>query len=301
MNAIPSLEQFHAEFDSEQTCARHLYQMKWPEGFVCPRCAWRDACTIHTRRLPLYQCRRCRHQTSLLAGTVMEGSRTSLLRWYMAMFFLARPGVGTTATSLCRAIRVTYKTAWLMLHKIRHAISQADASVRLSGPVRINYDVYGRPDWYYAAKPFPKELPLFTGGSVNDDGEPEYIKMKLISAEHMHNNYIQPSAEAAFIDCHAKVEEDEALFFPKRSRPKRFPSLGRCYRLARRWIRHSFKGIGRKYFQSYLDEFCFCLNVARTGASPFQRLPYVCAVHGTVTQSTLRTRPAISLFYGHSF
>jgi transposase-like protein len=290
---VPPLEQFHNRFDSELSCARHLYQMKWPDGFVCPRCAWRYASTIETRRLPLFQCGRCRHQTSLLTGTVMEGSRTTLLRWYMAMFLLARPGVGITAVALSKAIRVTYKTAWLMLHKIRHAISQADASVRLSGTVRINYDVYGRPDWYYITQRYPKEQPLFTGGTVTDQGDAVYVKMKLVPAEHMRNLYILPSAEAAFTNGHADAEHGDALFFPKRNRPKRFPSLSRCYRSARSWIRHSFKGIGRKYVQNYLDEFCFCLNQDLSGISPFHRLPQVCALHGTVTQAALRSRPAV--------
>jgi hypothetical protein len=223
----------------------------------------------------------------------MEGSRTSLLQWFMAMFLLARPGFGTTAAALSKAIRVTYKTAWLMLHKIRHAISQADATVRLSGTVRVNYDVYGRPDWYYASQRYPKEQPLFTGGTVTDQGKTVYVKIKLISTEHIQDFRISPNAEAAFLDSHADADQMDALFFPKRAHPKRFPPISNCYRFARSWIRHTFKGIGRKYVQSYLDEFCFCLNEGQNGVTPFQRLTLVCASHGTVTQAALRLRSVV--------
>lgn len=287
----PSLSKF--QFDSEQSCVRHLLQVRWPDGFICPHCASRDACRMETRRLPLFQCRRCRHQTSLLAGTIMEGSRTSLLKWYTAMFLLARTGVGTTAVHLSKTIRVTYKTAWLMLHKIRHALSEADSAVRLSGAVRINRDVYGRPVYYRATHHHPKEQPLFTGGTVDNEGEALYIKMKLISSEHIHRLHVKPSADITFINAHTEMEADETIFFPRRLTPRRFPSLARCYRWAQGWIRHTFKGIGRKYVQNYLNEFCYCYNAEQTGASPFERLPGNCSAYDTVTLASLRARLAV--------
>jgi transposase-like protein len=65
-------------FSTEEACINYLFQVKWPHDFLCPRCETRQAYTIYTRRLPLYECTSCRHQTSLTVGTVMEGSKTEL-------------------------------------------------------------------------------------------------------------------------------------------------------------------------------------------------------------------------------
>jgi transcription elongation factor Elf1 len=73
-----SIEAFGRRFDTDEACARKLYRIKWPEGYLCPVCRHREASVIRTRRLPLYECKRCHHQTSLTVGTVMEKSKTPL-------------------------------------------------------------------------------------------------------------------------------------------------------------------------------------------------------------------------------
>lgn len=92
-----SIEQFQMHFSSEKACIDYLYQKKWPNGFSCPRCEHRYAYLTITRRLPLYECCHCRHQASLLSGTIMEGSRTKLSKWLLAIFLVSRVNMGTTA------------------------------------------------------------------------------------------------------------------------------------------------------------------------------------------------------------
>ena len=76
---------------SEKACEEYLFHLKWPNGFVCPYCGHGQAYTIHTRKQPLYECACCKHQTSLTAGTIMEGTRTSLIKWFTAIYNLAKP------------------------------------------------------------------------------------------------------------------------------------------------------------------------------------------------------------------
>lgn len=113
-------------FPTEASCVPVLFSYKWPHGFRCPNCRHPHAYVIRTRRLPLYECGSCRHQTSLTAGTIFEGSRTSLRKWIAAIWLVANPKEGINAVRLRSIIDVTYKTAWAMLHKIRTAISCAD-------------------------------------------------------------------------------------------------------------------------------------------------------------------------------
>ena len=75
-------------FPDDETCREYLRRVRWPEGFVWPRCESRRASFLETRRL--WQCRACRKQVSLTAGTVPQGTRISLRKSFLAIFFLAR-------------------------------------------------------------------------------------------------------------------------------------------------------------------------------------------------------------------
>ena len=68
----------------------------------------------------------------------MSGSRTSLMKWFTAIFLVSQPEHGINAVALSRIIHVTYKTAWLILHKIRHTCSMFDQKSPLSGVVQVN-------------------------------------------------------------------------------------------------------------------------------------------------------------------
>ena len=66
-----SMTEFLERYGTEEQCVAALEQARWPKGFVCPRCQGTSCSRIETRTHPLYQCSACRHQTSLIAGTVV--------------------------------------------------------------------------------------------------------------------------------------------------------------------------------------------------------------------------------------
>ncbi len=75
-----SLSEFTSSYGTEEGCERELEAQRWPQGFVCPVCASREYSNFRRGRLLYYQCSECRHQTSLIAGTVMASSKLSLRR-----------------------------------------------------------------------------------------------------------------------------------------------------------------------------------------------------------------------------
>ena len=75
-----SLLEFQKAFATEEACAQHLKEVRWPDGFVCPRCGHGVAWFIRTRKI--LDCKDCRAQTSLTAGTIFHKTRTPLLKWY---------------------------------------------------------------------------------------------------------------------------------------------------------------------------------------------------------------------------
>jgi Zn ribbon nucleic-acid-binding protein len=84
-----NLIQFQKAFLTEEACHNHLMKMKWPEGFRCPKCQHDKAYEITTRKLPLFECVRCSHQTTVIAGTIFEKTRTDLVKWFWAIFLIA--------------------------------------------------------------------------------------------------------------------------------------------------------------------------------------------------------------------
>jgi ribosomal protein L37AE/L43A len=81
-----SLPAFLVQYGSEGQCERALEAARWPDGFVCPRCAGKGCSKFYRHRQAYWQCSQCRHQSSLRSGTVFEHSRLPLRSWLLAMY-----------------------------------------------------------------------------------------------------------------------------------------------------------------------------------------------------------------------
>lgn len=138
-----TLKKFQEKFDSEQACREHLFQIRWPNGFCCPKCQHQAYYFLETRKL--YQCRNCKHQVSVTAGTIMHKSHTPLLTWFWAIFLVAHDKRGVSTTFIARELELTYPTAWLLLHKIRKAMGDRDANYQLAGLVELDEAFFGAP------------------------------------------------------------------------------------------------------------------------------------------------------------
>jgi transposase-like protein len=139
-----TLLEFQRQFATEQACADYLVASRWPDGFRCPRCDHQRAFLIAGRAV--WQCanRSCRHQVSLRSGTVFERSTTPLTTWFWTAFLVAMDKRGLSALLLQRQFGVTYKTAWLMLHKLRRAMVSASRQT-LSGEIEMDETWVGGP------------------------------------------------------------------------------------------------------------------------------------------------------------
>ena len=95
--------------------------VRWPDGVAsCPRCGGEDAAFMAARRL--WRCRGCQKQFSVKGGTVFEDSPLGLDKWLPAVWCIVNAKNGISSCELARALGVTQKTAWFMLHRIRLAI-----------------------------------------------------------------------------------------------------------------------------------------------------------------------------------
>ncbi|MFC7749254.1 transposase [Paenibacillus thermoaerophilus] len=270
---------------SEEACAFALFAAKWPRGYACPRCSCRRCCRIETRRLPLFQCRNCRHQTSLIAGTVFSRSRTPLTKWFQAVFLMSRPDNGISALALHRLIGVTYKTAWLMLAKIRHAMSEADRTVLLSGIVRASAGAYGN-----VYNPYfdlhPQEHPLMIGASMREPTVP--LRIKMIATDRRFSGLKADWATIVrFRQMHvcSSVSDFHCSRSTRGMSDARF--LFKIVKTATSWLNRLYHGLGAKHLQKYLDEFTFRYNALLQNELLYPHIERLCASSSAVTYRAL--------------
>ena len=123
---MSGLLEFVSRFGSEAACISHLAELRWPGGYICPRCAGRRAWQLAARPRT-FECANCHHQESVTSGTVFHRTRTDLPKWFLAAYLLGSDKRGVSAKYLQRELGVAYQTAWTMAHKLRHGLSEDTA------------------------------------------------------------------------------------------------------------------------------------------------------------------------------
>jgi len=286
-----TFDRFCESYATEEACLHTLISLRWPQGFRCPRCEHSEFYLTRTRRLPLFECRSCRLQTSPISGTIMEGSRTPIRLWFQAIFLHARPR-GISATRLAELLRVTYKTAWLICHKIRHAMTDADSKEWLSGIVRINCGVYGRP-YNPTVYRHPQEQPLLAGATVDEDENVLRLKIKRVPEAFFLQDRIVSEGGRHFERKYVSRKAKEVRIVVQPFSRLRHLPLIRTIREAASWINLTFNGIGPKHLQSYLDQFCYGWN-RRADNDVFFELLRQSVAAPTITYPQLIRRPDAS-------
>lgn len=133
-----SLIGFHSKYGTEKSCEQALFQLKWPDGFKCPNCGSSHHTVLGERRLPLYQCPVCCHQTSATAGTILANTKLSLVKWFLALYFAATNKDNISEMALAKYISVTLNTAWAILHNIRSAMGERENMYHLDCSIEMD-------------------------------------------------------------------------------------------------------------------------------------------------------------------
>ena len=136
-----SLFEFFQQFGTEAQCEAALEQARWPQGFRCPRCGGTTHCVLRGRARKTFQCNACHHQTSLIAGTLFEGTKLGLRVWFLAIYLISQAKAGLSALALKRDLGVSYPTAWLIQHKLMQAMVEREDGYLLCGSVQVD-DAY---------------------------------------------------------------------------------------------------------------------------------------------------------------
>jgi len=135
-----TLLEFEARFSTEEDCRDYLYQLRWPNGFCCPRCGHEKAWAVSR---DWFQCAGCDHKVSVISGTIFHGTHKSLTLWFRAIWWLTGQKNGASALGFQRILGLgSYQTAWVWLHKLRRAMVTAGRD-RLSGVIEVDETYIG--------------------------------------------------------------------------------------------------------------------------------------------------------------
>jgi hypothetical protein len=129
-------------FSDPEICLNFMVQLRWPNGVACPTCGSDEVRFIPTRRIWECKHKHPRKQFSVKVGTIFEDSPIGLDKWLAAIWMIANDWNGISSYEVHRAIGVTQKTAWFMLHRIRAAM-QEETTGMIDGETEVDETFLG--------------------------------------------------------------------------------------------------------------------------------------------------------------
>lgn len=108
--------EFEARYGTERQCIDAIVRWRWPDGFVCPKCGHDQSWVLRTKLL--YQCIRCRRQTSATAGTVFDSTKIPLQLWFVALYHMSMTRGRVNSMELSRYLDISYNAAWRLRRKV---------------------------------------------------------------------------------------------------------------------------------------------------------------------------------------
>jgi transposase-like protein len=130
-------------FGDDQQCRNYLEHLRWPIGIRCPKCGGERISSILKRDQHNCDNDSCGHQFSVTAGTIFHDTHLPLTKWFLAVYLLCQSRKGMSANQLKRMLRINYRTAWYLCHRIRFAMAEDQPLEKLKGTVEIDETYVG--------------------------------------------------------------------------------------------------------------------------------------------------------------
>jgi len=136
-----SLYDLFEAFPDEQACVDHLRSIRWRDGEFCPRCNCNRIYHFSDRRT--FKCGHCRVRFSIKVGTIFEDTKLPLRKWFAAIWMITNHPKGIASTTLAKDLKITQKSAWFVLHRLRHAARTPSFNAPLKGNVEADTTFVG--------------------------------------------------------------------------------------------------------------------------------------------------------------
>lgn len=255
-------------FSTEESCRDSLVQLRWPRGFVCPRCGHHGGWPATRGRIV---CSVCRHQASVTAGTLLQDTHKPLRMWFRAIWYITSQKNGASAVSVQRPLGIgSYQTAWTWLHKLRRAMVRPGRD-GLRGTVEVDETYWGGEEEGVIGRLTQEKALVII--AAEEDGKgigrirlgriPDLTKTSLhgfIAEAIDPGSTVRTDGLNAYRGLKGYVHDRQV----QRHQPEGehlLPRVHRVVSLLKRWLLGTHQGaIGHEHLDYYLDEFTFRFN-----------------------------------------
>jgi len=289
-----------SELDSEEKARIWVWLAKFDgKEFICPKCS-NESCYQHHKNPEIRECKKCHCEVRLRANTIFQKSKTPLLIWLKAICFVTQGKRGVSALELQADLEMKhYDTTWTLLHKIREALRQRDATYKLKNIIELDGAVFGKrqtgnqtevlvaietKDWIdkkghkklkagfakiMVAHENKKEAQEFVDQAIeknamaNTDGSPSLIKLENVDVDYQVVGSNQETLDHWLPWVHKFISN------------------------AKSWIVGTHHGIEAKYLAQYLAEYTFRFNRRHDPESLFFRALGACVHANPITSQAL--------------
>lgn len=172
-----SLGEFMRRYGTVEQCETALMQSRWPQGFACPECRDPRHSVFVREGRRYFQCRRCRHQTTVTAGTIFAATKLPLTLWFLAMHLLTVSKNNVSALELMRHLGVRYPTAWRMKHKLMAVMAMREQRRVLKGRVEIDDAYLGGERPGTPGRGSRNKVPFVIAVQTSAEGRPQYVRL----------------------------------------------------------------------------------------------------------------------------
>ena len=265
-----TLLELEKRFATDQSCREYLFALRWPEGFVCPRCRGRAAWPMARG---LWLCGQCRYQASVTAGTIFQDGRLPLPLWFRAMWYVTSQKHGASALGVQRGLGLgSYQTAWAWLHKLRRAMVRPGRD-RLAGTVEVDETYWGAAEKGMIGRRTEEKALIIV--AAQEDGPrkigrirvrciPDLTKATLhqfIADSIAPGSVVRTDGLPAYRGMEGYRHEPLVITGSGETGSDLLPRVHLVVSLIKRWLMGTHQGgISHRHLDYYLDEYTFRFN-----------------------------------------
>ena len=282
-------------FSDEDKAREFMEKLRWPDGPVCPHCGLVGEAyklepkpslkNTHVRK-GVWKCGGCREQFTVTVGTIFEDSHIPLSKWLLAYHLLCASKKGMSAHQLHRMLKVTYRSAWFMAHRIRYTMSQEPLSSKLQGIIEVDETYVGgkmrvgtykpKDNYHRRKRPSAVSNKAAVVSVLQRGGRVQSVHMPKVTAENLRSVVDTMVAE----DAHVMTDSSTVLkkaFLGTRTHSQvnhradeyvRYEdgvcittnSIEGYFATLKRGINGVYHHVGKQHLHRYLSEFDFRYN-----------------------------------------
>ena len=269
-----NFQEFLFQFKTEDDCWNYLFQMRWPDGFNCPKCKGNKYWVTEKK---LIHCISCEHQISITSGTIFHGTRKPLLLWFHIIWWVVAQKTGASAYNLKDFMGFgSYETAWAWLHKLRRAMVRPNRD-KLSGEIEVDETYIGGKETGKGKQGRGADTKTLVVVAAECKGKQiGRVRFKIISESSAEElmSFIKENIAPG-----SKIITDGWSGYSSLSQSKEYkheikiisgsgqeahellPHVHMIDSLVKRWINGTHQGkVSPKHLSYYLDEFAFRFN-----------------------------------------